>query len=488
MSAPRAGRRPAGPPWVSRKLGAALRFLERAGLLPMNSLRRRLSVTLALVLLAAGALLAASLQDFPRRLVEDYVLSRLHHDADLLYVRLIDAAAAAPGQPIDPARMGGVGPVYELPLSGHYFVIRRGGQIIRSRSLWDEDIPIPELGKAVELVQRGQGPAGQALLIFTSQFPGVGGALPVTLVVAEDVTSIDAAIADFRLKTFIALALALGLLLILQRRVLVQGLAPLDEAVAACRRLEQGEATAIDATAPAEVQPMLDAVSRLAHHHTQRITRIRHAVGSLSHALKTPLAVLSQAADELAGRDPALAALLHRQLEAMRGTVERELHRARLSGGGPVGASFDVRSQLAGLIDVLQRLHAGRAIAIELDAPEAGLPVDREDMLELFGNLLDNACKWASARVRVCVAPGGADGRLAFRVEDDGPGVPDALLGQLGQAGVRSDESRPGHGLGLAIVSDIVAQYGGTLRFGRSADLGGLRVEVSLPLAGGGAG
>ncbi len=102
MSAPRAGRRPARPPWVSRKLGAALRFLERAGLLPMNSLRRRLSVTLALVLLAAGALLAASLQDFPRRLVEDYVLSRLHHDADLLYVRLIDAAAAGLGVDVTP--------------------------------------------------------------------------------------------------------------------------------------------------------------------------------------------------------------------------------------------------------------------------------------------------------------------------------------------------------------------------------------------------
>jgi len=103
---------------VSRKLGAALRFLERAGLLPMNSLRRRLSVTLALVLLAAGALLAASLQDFPRRLVEDYVLSRLHHDADLLYVRLIDAAAAAPGQPIDPARMGGSGRCMSCPCPG----------------------------------------------------------------------------------------------------------------------------------------------------------------------------------------------------------------------------------------------------------------------------------------------------------------------------------------------------------------------------------
>ncbi len=344
----------------------------------MTSLRRRLSVTLALVLLAAGALLAVSLQDFPRRLVEDYVLSRLHHDADLLYVRLLDAVAAAPGPRIDPATMGSVGPVYELPLSGHYFLIKRGEQLIRSRSLWDEDIAMPELGGAVERVQRGDGPAGQALLVFAARFPDAGGGLPVTLVVAEDVTTIDAAIADFRLKTFIALALALGLLLILQRRVLVQGLAPLDEAVAACRRLERGEVVPIDATAPAEVQPMLDAVSRLAHHHTQRLTRIRHAVGNLSHALKTPLAVLAQDADEIGRRgDPALAARLHTQLASMRETMERELHRARLSGGGPVGSNFEVRGQLAALIDVLQRLHAERQLSIALDAPDAALPVDQ---------------------------------------------------------------------------------------------------------------
>ena len=450
----------------------------------MNSLRQRLSVTLALVLLAAGALLAVSLQDFPRRLVEDYVLSRLHHDADLLYVRLFDAAAAAPGRDIDPAMLAGVGPVYELPLSGHYFLIKRGEQLIRSRSLWDEDIAMPELGGAVERVQRGDGPAGQALLVFAARFPDAGGGLPVTLVVAEDVTTIDAAIADFRIKTFVALALALGLLLILLRRVLLQGLAPLDEAVAACRRLERGEVVPIDATAPAEVQPMLDAVSRLAHHHTQRLTRIRHAVGNLSHALKTPLAVLAQDADEIGRRgDPALAARLRTQLDSMRQTMERELHRARLSGGGPVGANLEVRSQLAVLVDVLQRLHGDGRVSIELEAPDTALPVDREDMLELFGNLLDNACKWARGRVRVHVEPAGAGGLLVFSVEDDGSGVPDALLGQLGTAGLRTDESRPGHGLGLAIVGDIVAQYGGTLRFGRSAGLGGLKVEVSLPLA-----
>ena len=149
-----------------------------------------------------------------------------------------------------------------------------------------------------------------------------------------------------------------------------------------------------------------------------------------------------------------------------------------------MGSSFAVRGQLGALVDVLQRLHAQRHVSIELDAPDEALPVDREDMLELLGNLLDYACKWAQGRVRVCVEAAGAGGQVVFSVVDDGPGVPEALLGQLGTAGLRTDESRPGHGLGLAIVGDIVAQYGGTLRFGRSAGLGGLKVEVSLPLVG----
>jgi signal transduction histidine kinase len=341
---------------------------------------------------------------------------------------------------------------------------------------------MPELGGAVERVQRGDGPAGQALLVFAARFPDAGGGLPVTLVVAEDVTTIDAAIADFRLKTFIALALALGLLLILQRRVLVQGLAPLDEAVAACRRLERGEVVPIDATAPAEVQPMLDAVSRLAHHHTQRLTRIRHAVGNLSHALKTPLAVLAQDADEIGRRgDPALAARLHasstpcarRWSASCTGRGCRAAARwGELRGAQPAGGARRCAAAAA-------RRARHR---IELDAPEAALPVDREDMLELFGNLLDNACKWAGA---ACGCGRAGRRRRAAGVQRRGrrPGVPDALLGQLGTAGLRTDESRPWPGLGSSATS---AQYGGTLRFGARRAWG--PVVVSLPLAGGGAG
>lgn len=445
------------------------------------SLRNRLSLVLSLVLLGAGALLAFGLQDFPRRLVEDYVLSRLQHDADLLYVRVLDAVDP------DAAAQAAAGTVYRLPLSGHYFAIRQGGRTIRSRSLWDEDLELGALPERGEVVRRQPGPAGQTLLVFTKHFATAGDGIVVT--VAEDLVQLDNAVADFGERMLVGLALALVVLLVVQRRLLVRGLAPLDEAVEACRRLEHGEASTVAIPAPAEVRPMLEAVNRLARHQAQRLGRVRHTVGNVSHALKTPLAVLAQCADELAAGGASVPAdAIRAQVELMRGTIERELRRARLAGRGP-GAGFDPRLELETLVTALKRLHSGRNIAFELDVTGVHLGFDREDMLELFGNLLDNACKWARSRVRIRVAiQPAADGRsdagddVEFRVEDDGPGVPPGMLEHLGAAGLRGDEQRPGHGLGLAIVGDIVAQYGGSVGYARSAALGGLSVVVRVPL------
>jgi len=295
------------------------------------------------------------------------------------------------------------------------------------------------------------------------------------------VSGIDAAIVRFRRWLLAGMALALALLLLLQRRLIIRGLAPLDDAVDACRRLERGEIVPVVVSAPTEVRPMLDAVNRLVHYQAQRLARVRHAAGNLSHALKTPLTVLAQAAGETrASGNAALAATLEMQLETMRATIERELRRARLAGGGPSGSGFDARAQLRNLVGALERLHRDRKPAIEIDVPEERFPLDREDMLELFGNLLDNAYKWARSRVRIEIRRNLAD-EFAFVIEDDGPGVAPETLGQLGLAGMRTDEHQPGHGLGLAIVSDIVAQYGGSIRYLRSSSLGGLRVEGCIP-------
>ena len=443
----------------------------------MKSLLSRLSLAMALVLIGAGLLLAFALQDFPRRLVEDYVVSRLQHDADLIYVRVLDA--------LDPeaAAQGAAGTVYDLPLSGHYFLIRMGdGPWLRSRSLWDEELAVPLPDARGESTFHLDGPARQKLLGYAKRYPSTEGG--IVIVVTEDVARVADAITHFSQRMAAGLLIALLLLLVLQRRLLLRGLAPLQDAVAACRQIERGEPASLGTQAPREVQPMLDAVDRLARHHAQRLGRIRHAVGNLSHALKTPLAVLQHRSDELAQAGSSDAArAVQGQIDIMRNTIERELRRARLAGAGPTREGFEARTQLQTLARALRQLHAERTLEIVLDVPERRFPLDREDMLELFGNLLDNACKWAAARIVLHIDDvADAPDALVCTIEDDGPGVPPDFLGRLGTAGLRSDEQRPGHGIGLVIVGDIVAQYGGSIDYAPSAALGGLRVCLRLPL------
>lgn len=167
--------------------------------------------------------------------------------------------------------------------------------------------------------------------------------------------------------------------------------------------------------------------------------------------------------------------------EQIRRLTERELRRSRLSGGGSPGQQFDAAVEMPPLIQALQRLHEGKNLDIQTqNLPDGSLPLDREDMLELLGNLLDNACKWAERKVRVSIEQ--VDG-VEIHVEDDGPGVNEALLQQLTERGVRIDEQISGHGLGLAIVKEVTQLYGGRLEFDRSPLMGGLRVRVRLPLS-----
>ena len=176
---------------------------------------------------------------------------------------------------------------------------------------------------------------------------------------------------------------------------------------------------------------------------------------------------------------PSVKERLVRQVDTIRVLMERELKRARLAGGGVWGRSFDPATEIPPLLDALKSIYRDKRLEIDSRIPAGMLfPVDRQDMLELLGNLLDNACKWAHRCVLLTVEQ--ASG-LSMVVEDDGPGCPAEELEQLAQRGVRIDESASGHGLGLAIVRDVVENYGGSLRFGRSAELGGFMVRVWLP-------
>ena len=438
----------------------------------MNSLRIRLHVLLLVGLVLLLVVQLAGLRLIPQSLVEDYVLTRLQHDADTLYTRLL-LQPELPDQIIPT-----LGTIYDTPLSGHYFRIDAGGKIIRSRSLWDVDLPLPALTVQEYEVDHIAGPAGQQLINFSQRYEVRGQML--TISVAEDVAAMTHTVNQLE-RQLLALSLfALLLVLVVQVWILRRALRPLARAVTACSLLESGQAEEVEEQGFRELRPLLQAINRLSRHHGLRLARSRRALGNVSHALKTPLAVLQQQADELARRgDTSGAEAMRHQLQAMQQTISRELHRARLAGSGAPGARFDAQHELTALTEALIQLHHGR---VRIDLSTSGEPcaLDADDMLELFGNLLDNACKWASGQVRVHVVQG--DG-LRAEIEDDGPGVAESDRVHLTRPGQRLDESRPGHGLGLGIVQDIVEQYHGTLSFSRSAGLGGLQVSVQIPLS-----
>ncbi len=213
--------------------------------------------------------------------------------------------------------------------------------------------------------------------------------------------------------------------------------------------------------------------------------RSRHAAGNLAHALKGSVGHLLQLAESREGDPPiALQPAIHQEVMALQQQLERELKRARLAGTALPGRFFQPQQELPLMQQLLERIYLQKPLQFEFSYPEQReLPFDRDDMLELIGNLLDNGCKWARSRVR---------GRLSFTAEqfelqvtDDGVGCAPEQLALLTQRGVRIDESRSGSGLGLAIVADIVTLYGGTLQLAQSREWGGLEVTVVLPQRGG---
>jgi signal transduction histidine kinase len=441
----------------------------------MGSLKGRLSLGLAAALVASLVLMGVAVDAALRHLVEDFVASRVEHDMEGLLARLEVAADGGLALAEGPMNL-----IYRRPYSGHYFVAAGGPERVRSRSLWDQDLDLPEVATGEVRRLHRPGPEGQRLLLLVGGFEKRG--RPITIGVAEDLSPMDAHYRELVLVYLGVSAGFLALLLVLQRYIVVVSLRPLEAARRDVARLEAGEVERLGESVPTEVRPLVQEVNRLLEVMVRRLTRSRNALGDLAHGMKTPLTLLAGLADrrDLAAH-PDLAADLRTHTETLRRLIERHLKRARTAGGAAPGAQCDLAEDLPALVAVVQGIYRERALEVDWRVAE-GLTcrVDRQDLLELLGNLLDNAGKWAAARVRVAVwARGGA---LVLSVEDDGPGVPEAELEGLARRGVRADESVPGHGLGLGIVADIAGDYGGRVSLGRSADLGGFRAEVTLPL------
>ena len=341
--------------------------------------------------------------------------------------------------------------------------------------MWDQELPPldhPGLHSNLQL-----GPEGQQLLVLRSDYRRLGQSISIS--VAQDYTPVRE---SFRRMQQVGLGLGLAgllLILLLQRITVRRALRPLEKAREQIAQLQQGQRSQLDDQVPVELEPLVAQINHLLAHTEDSLKRSRNALGNLGHALKTPLAVLlSVASSEKLDAYPELRKLLKAQLEQVQQRLSRELNRARLSGDALPGALFDCDGELPGLLATLNMIH-GEHLNLSYRAPTGlQLPWDREDLLELLGNLLDNACKWADAEVRLSVVETAQGFELS--VEDDGPGIPEAQRDQVLNRGTRLDEQTDGHGLGLGIVRDIVDTWGAVMRLEES-EWGGLKVLIKLP-------
>jgi signal transduction histidine kinase len=259
------------------------------------------------------------------------------------------------------------------------------------------------------------------------------------------------------------------------------GLGSFRQLRASLRAVHAGRAGRVEGRYPSEVQPVVDDLNALLEHREAAVRRAVAKAGDLAHGLKTPLAVMAQEAERArsAGLEE-FAAGMAEQVERIQRQIDYHLAQARAAASGATpGARCAVRESAEGLARTLERLHAGRGISIDLDVDAAHtVRVQREDLDEMLGNLLDNACRWARARVRLTST---LDRTVVLiDVEDDGPGVEPSMRDVVLQRGVRADEAADGSGLGLAIVRDLSELYGGSITLDRSP-AGGLRARLALP-------
>jgi signal transduction histidine kinase len=383
---------------------------------------------------------------------------------------------------------------FDRVYSGLYYQIKParagepGGQI--SRSLFDRGIDASFTTRRGPLsFGTAPGPDNQHLRVVARrvEFPVAATAAPddvraYTFLVAGDLAAVEAETAEFNgtlFWSFLLLGLGLVAAVFVQVRV---GLQPLRRVSEALARIRDGKARRLEGNFPAEIQPLANELNSLIQHSEEVVGRARTHVSNLAHFLKTPLSVLAAEADaaDKTGAAAPLAEMVKRQVFSMRRQVDHYLSRARAAGSLDVlGNRTPVAPVLADLSRVLSRIHADRGIAIAWDCPPAlHFRGERQDLEEMAGNLMDNACKWAHSEVRVRAERAGAN--LVLTVEDDGPGLTETERAQVGTRGERLDESVPGSGLGLAIVRDISKLYAGSFALDASP-LGGLGARLTLP-------
>jgi signal transduction histidine kinase len=451
--------------------------------------------------LAGRLIAAAAVWTLLGLLVGGYVLSgvfrsSVESDFDARLKTELDdmIAAAVPGAPGEVSLQNRFAdPRYDRVFSGWYWEIAPEGpegprfnEAQISRSLFERTIRITDAHAMEGLTWgHGEGPEGQHLRFVSRriEFPAQAKSPPNTphafaLLVAENVNVLEDEVSRFNgtlIWSFALLGLALIVAIFIQVRI---GLQPLGRVSQSLARIREGKARRLDGNFPAEIAPLASELNSLIEHSAEVVGRARTHVSNLAHFLKTPLTVLTSEADAQPGP---LADAVKRQVMTMRRQVDHYLTRARVAGSVDVlGNRTPVKPVLDDLARVLKRMHAQQDLSITVDCPvELAFRGERQDLEEMAGNLIDNACKWAHSSVRV-IARRIAPTRFQLTVEDDGEGLSVEDRDKVGERGERLDESVPGSGLGLAIVRDIAKLYGGEIALDQAA-LGGLEVRLELP-------
>lgn len=435
----------------------------------MKSITRLLIVGVTGSVLFAGITMGQTANWLLDRALQDYMIANLHDESR----NLLRAVKRGPnGLMLDNASLD---PAYHRPLSGRYFVMTIDKRQWRSRSLWDEQLAPASHEVLAEQVVTG--PDNQRLLWLNANFRRFGE--PIDVMMASDYSQI---LQDIRHIQYLLLALGIlvvVLLALLQLYLVRRSLRPLETSRGQVEQLRNGTIMAMDENVPRELVPLVGEINRLLCDTQQQLQRSRTTLGDLSHALKTPLAVLLTLTERDAiRRDPQMREAINSQIELINRRITHEMAYARTAGTHHPENLFDIDADLPLLLESLRRVHQQR-INIDTEVSLQGrIPWEREDILELLGNLLDNACKWGRENVTLTMLRD--NDSLFIEVADDGPGIPEAQLQRAMQRGQRLDESVIGHGLGLAIVADKVTAYTGALTFAKS-DIGGLAVQVELP-------
>lgn len=381
-------------------------------------------------------------------------------------------------------------PLFSLPTSGWYWQISPtkpdSEPLLKSASLVSESLqlPEPEVPDADAGVRRTyiSGPEGELLRVVAREIIFPGGEQPhsYTFAVAGDAGEIDESVWSFTtmlIAAFAALGGALVLATIFQVRY---GLRPLSDIGGRLAAIRSGKAEKLEGDLPQEIQPLQEELNSLIQSNQDIIDRARTHVGNLAHALKTPLSVIT---NEARGRDDPFARKVSEQAEIMRQQVTHHLDRARVAAsGGAVGRTTDIKPVIDDMRSALTKIYSQQSLVLSAECPgNLRFQGEKQDLQEMIGNLMDNACKWARSRVAISASPDRDDARyLVICVDDDGPGLAPAAREKAVKRGRRLDEDKPGSGLGLSIVADLSSSYSGDFRLDES-ELGGLRAKLKLP-------